>query len=121
MLDGRFHAYTTEIFFRSDFHPLEQVSLVIDILLASGCALLLVQLLIQKTKVGLAIRGAAFDLTTASIMGINVRKLIHFVFVLAGGLAGMSGAFSGAEIHSLSDSGKSDHKGVYQCGIWRFG
>lgn len=77
MIDGRFHAYKTSL----SAMPVSILGAsigVVDliILVASAIALLSVQFLIRKTRVGLAIRGAAFDLTTASIMGINVRQLI---------------------------------------------
>ena len=70
MIDGRFHAYKTSL----SAMPVSILGAsigVVDliILVASAIALLSVQFLIRKTRVGLAIRGAAFDLTTASIMG----------------------------------------------------
>lgn len=69
MIDGRFHAYKTSL----SAMPVSILGAsigVVDliILVASAIALLSVQFLIRKTRVGLAIRGAAFDLTTASIM-----------------------------------------------------
>ncbi|MDL2273545.1 branched-chain amino acid ABC transporter permease [Oscillospiraceae bacterium OttesenSCG-928-G22] len=72
-----------------------QVDLVI--LLVSLIALVLVELLIQKTKIGLAIRGAAFDLNTTSLMGVNVSQLILMVFLIAGSLAGLAGVFLGVK------------------------
>lgn len=72
-----------------------QVDLIIFFL--SVLALIVVEILIRKTRFGLAIRGASFDLNTAAIMGVNTQKLILFVFLLAGTLAGLAGAFLGAK------------------------
>ncbi len=65
------------------------------ILIVSIIALIMVEILIQKSKIGLAIRGAAFDLDITSLMGVNVNQLILFVFIIAGVLAGLSGFFLG--------------------------
>jgi branched-chain amino acid transport system permease protein len=51
------------------------------------------QLFLQKTKWGLAIRAAACDLKTAGLMGVNVGLLVGIVFLVAGGLAGIAGIF----------------------------
>jgi branched-chain amino acid transport system permease protein len=51
------------------------------------------QLFIVKSKWGLAIRAAAFDLKTAGLMGINVSMLISIVFFVAGMLAAVGGIF----------------------------
>lgn len=70
-------------------------SVDIIILIVSIMTLIFVEILIQKSKVGLAIRGAAFDLDVTSLMGVNVNKLILIVFIIAGSLAGLSGFFLG--------------------------
>lgn len=70
-------------------------SVDIIMIIVSVIALIFVELLMQKTKIGLAIRGAAFDLDVTSLMGVNVSQLILFVFMLAGSLAGLSGFFLG--------------------------
>ena len=51
------------------------------------------QLFLQKTRWGLAIRAAACDLRTAGLMGVNVSLLIGIVFLVAGGLAAVGGVF----------------------------
>ncbi|MCL2767781.1 MAG: branched-chain amino acid ABC transporter permease [Synergistaceae bacterium] len=51
------------------------------------------QLFLQKTRWGLAIRAAACDLRTAGLMGVNVGLLVGIVFLVAGGLAAISGIF----------------------------
>ena len=51
------------------------------------------QLFLSKTRWGLAIRAAAYDLRTAGLMGVNVNCLISIVFFVAGALAAVGGIF----------------------------
>lgn len=72
---------------------------VIDLIIfsVSVIALVLVELLIQKSRLGLAIRGAAVNLDATSLMGVDVQRLIMIVFLIAGSLAGLAGALLGAK------------------------
>ena len=72
-----------------------QVDLII--FAVSAVALILVQLFIQKSRAGLAIRGASYSLDTTSLMGVNTQRLILIVFMNAGALAGLAGALLGAK------------------------
>ena len=58
--------------------------------------LLILLFVINKTKEGMAIRAAAFDLETVGLMGVNTTRLIAYVFIVAGALAGLAGFFLGA-------------------------
>lgn len=51
------------------------------------------QLFLTRTKWGLAIRAAAYDLRVAGLMGVNVGRLISIVFFVAGLLAAVGGIF----------------------------
>ncbi len=51
------------------------------------------QLFLSKTKWGLAIRAASYNLRIAGLMGVNVNRLISIVFFVAGLLAGVGGIF----------------------------
>lgn len=55
--------------------------------------LLVLQLFLSKTKWGLAIRAASYNLKTAGLMGVNVNRLIAIVFFVAGVLAAVGGIF----------------------------
>jgi branched-chain amino acid transport system permease protein len=52
-------------------------------------------LIINRTKLGLAIRTVAIDSRASRLMGINSAVVITFTFVLAGLLAGVSGVLLG--------------------------
>lgn len=87
---GRFRAYPVN--FSSDMISIfgasvGEVDLIIFLL--SVVALVAVEILIQKTRFGLAIRGASYDLNTTAIMGVNIQRLILTVFLVAGSLAGL--------------------------------
>ncbi|HQF91533.1 MAG TPA: branched-chain amino acid ABC transporter permease [Synergistaceae bacterium] len=55
--------------------------------------LVALQIFLSRTKWGLAIRAAAYDLRTAGLMGVNVNRLISIVFFVAGALAAVGGIF----------------------------
>ncbi|NPA88164.1 branched-chain amino acid ABC transporter permease [Caminibacter pacificus] len=47
--------------------------------------------ILYKTKVGIAIRALAFDITTVKLMGANSNMIIAFVFALGSALAAIGG------------------------------
>jgi branched-chain amino acid transport system permease protein len=55
--------------------------------------LLLVVYFLNKTKYGIAIKALAFDISTVSLMGINVSFLIAIVFFIGSSLASLGGVF----------------------------
>ena len=52
---------------------------------------LLLQIIVYKTKVGKAMRGASYDIEAASLMGINVNNIISLTFAIGSALAGAAG------------------------------
>ncbi len=67
----------------------------IDILVI-GLALLFMGLLyaiVQRTRMGTAMRAVAEDGEAAALMGIDVDKVVVFTFVLGGVMAGIAGVF----------------------------
>lgn len=62
-------------------------------LLTSIVFLVALQLFLTKTKWGLAIRAASYNLKIAGLMGVNVNRLISIVFFVAGLLAAVGGIF----------------------------
>jgi len=58
-------------------------------------------LIIQKTKWGKAMRAVAQNKTMASLSGINVNRVISYTFALAGSLGGAAGIMVGAYYNSL--------------------
>lgn len=66
---------------------------VIQIVIPVVTALLLLALyfLVTKTKTGMAMRALATDYEAASLMGININKIISFTFFIGSGLAAIGG------------------------------
>jgi branched-chain amino acid transport system permease protein len=61
------------------------------ILLATALLLLLLWLLIARTRFGLAMRAISFDREAAALMGINPDRVIALTFALGSGLAAVAG------------------------------
>jgi branched-chain amino acid transport system permease protein len=50
-------------------------------------------LIVQRTKMGTAMRAVAEDGEAAALMGIDVDKVVVFTFILGGAMAGIAGVF----------------------------
>lgn len=95
MVGANFHNYPR--FFGK---PLRLGDLVVSqsdvvIFCISFFALIILAYLVQKTRLGRALRSASFDRDTTSLMGINVTRTIQFAFIVSGALAGLAGVFLG--------------------------
>jgi branched-chain amino acid transport system permease protein len=104
---GRFIPYkspfpTKSWFIQGGIHPLiegqaspDNTITFSNIFLLIAAASILVQILLQyivkKTKVGIAMRAASYDQTTARLMGINVDRVISFTFAIGAAFAGLGG------------------------------
>ena len=55
------------------------------------------QLIVNRTKVGKAIRAVAEDQATASLMGINVNRIISLTFLIGGAMGGAAGVLFGVQ------------------------
>lgn len=61
----------------------------------SAISLIILLVLIQKTKLGRALRAVSFDRDVASLMGIDVIATIQLAFFISGALGGLAGVFLG--------------------------
>ena len=74
------------------------LSLGVDSLLmiiVSAVSLLILVIIIQKTKIGLAIRACSYNEKAGTLMGINSSMVIFIVFLMGGVLAGFAGMLYG--------------------------
>ncbi len=62
----------------------------------SVVVLVAVGLLLQRTRIGTAMRAVADDVDLAESSGIDVQRVVLFVWVLGGGLAALGGVMLGA-------------------------
>jgi branched-chain amino acid transport system permease protein len=81
-----------------------EITATIDVsvksLVVMGAALLMLwalHLLVNRTKVGKAIRAVAEDQGTASLMGINVNRIISLTFLIGGAMGGAAGVLFGVQ------------------------
>jgi branched-chain amino acid transport system permease protein len=95
VVGGRFRALPQDTFPQALFNFCSVTIKAADILSLAVAVLFLggLQLFLTRTRWGLAIRAAAFDLNTAGLMGVNVSRLISIVFFVAGLLAAVGGIF----------------------------
>ena len=74
------------------------LSLGLDSLLmiiVSAVSLFVLMIIIQKTKIGLAIRACSYNEKAGTLMGINSSLVIFVVFLMGGVLAGFAGMLYG--------------------------
>lgn len=93
---------------------------VVDIIIfvVSIVALIIVELIIRKTRLGLAIRGASFSLETTSLMGVNTYRLILAIFLIAGALAGVAGTLLGAKYTAYPSLGTFYTNKAFICAVF---
>ncbi len=63
--------------------------------------MILLQLVIKKTKMGKAMRAVSVDSDAAQLMGINVNRTISFTFALGSALAAAAGVLIGLYYNSI--------------------
>lgn len=63
----------------------------IVVILSSVLLMLILRIIVMKTKTGTAIRAVSNNITAASLMGININNVISFTFILGSSMAGAAG------------------------------
>ena len=63
--------------------------------------MLILTYIVQKTKLGKAMRAASFDVETAQLMGINADRVISFTFCIGSALAAAAGVLVGVYYNSI--------------------
>jgi branched-chain amino acid transport system permease protein len=85
--------------------PLGQFNLRLDntIMLAAGVAVIVgLQLLLNRTRLGLAIRAVAQDEETARTMGINFNAIVPITFAIGSALAAFAGLMNGLYYNEIN-------------------
>ena len=90
--------------------PVQQIKVgsadisTLQILIISVSAVLMMALefIVQKTKIGKAMRATSEDYNTSALMGINVNRVISFTFALGSALAAAGGVLVGVLFNAVS-------------------
>jgi branched-chain amino acid transport system permease protein len=72
------------------------------LLLAGLAVIVLVHVIINRTKLGLAIRAVAQDAETAQTMGINFTAVVLLTFAIGSGLAAFAGVMNGLYYNEIN-------------------
>jgi len=90
--------------------PLKQIkigsaeisTLQISIIGISAALMLALEFIVQKTKIGKAMRATSEDYNAAALMGINVNRIISFTFALGSALAAAGGVLVGLLFNAVT-------------------
>lgn len=82
--------------------PFRITPIQIIILLVSVALMALLQVLVNRTRTGQAMRAVAFNQRVASLLGVNVGGIFRLTFFLAGALAGAAGVLFGLAYNSMT-------------------
>lgn len=86
---------------RYDLGPVSVSNIQLMILGISIVLMVALQFIVQKTKMGKAMRAVSVDSDAAQLMGINVNRTISFTFALGSALAGAAGVLIALYYNSL--------------------
>lgn len=86
---------------RYNFGPISISNIQLMILGVSVFLMVALQFIIQKTKMGKAMRAVSVDSDAAQLMGVNVNRTISFTFALGSALAGAGGVLIGLYYNSI--------------------
>jgi branched-chain amino acid transport system permease protein len=67
------------------------------VIVAALAMLLALHVLVNRTRIGTAIRAVAEDQAAASLMGINVNRIISLTFLIGGAMGGAAGVLFGVQ------------------------
>jgi branched-chain amino acid transport system permease protein len=71
------------------------------ILISTAVCLLVVYLLISRTKLGLAWQATAQDMDTAKAMGVDIKQVVTFNFIIASSIAAIAGVMTAINYNSV--------------------
>jgi branched-chain amino acid transport system permease protein len=78
----------------------ENVDFAVKSVVVIACSLAMLfglHFLVNRTKVGTAIRAVAEDQAAASLMGVNVNRIISITFLIGGAMGGAAGVLFGVQ------------------------
>jgi len=96
------HRYP-EVIAHQSYHlgSLDLSLMQILILMISGLLMIGLQFMVQKTRIGKAMRACSQDLDASYLMGINVNRVISFTFAVGSALAAAGGVMVGVYYNAV--------------------
>ena len=88
-ITGGIHQITPDVDVPSNSITFSNIFLII--MAASILVQIILQFIVKRTKIGVAMRATSFDKPTARLMGINVDRVISFTFAIGAAFAGLGG------------------------------
>lgn len=82
--------------------PITISAMQIILLTTTILLMILLQFIVQKTRMGKAMRAVSIDAEAAQLMGINANAVIAFTFLLGSTLAGAGGVMVGMYYNSIN-------------------
>ncbi|KRM97296.1 branched-chain amino acid ABC transporter, permease protein [Liquorilactobacillus aquaticus DSM 21051] len=73
----------------------------LEILITSCVLMLILQLIIKRTKMGRAMRAVSVDNAAAELVGVDLNRTISFTFALGSSMAGAAGVMIGLYYNSI--------------------
>jgi branched-chain amino acid transport system permease protein len=77
-------------------------NILLVIMAASILVQIILQYIVRRTKMGIAMRATSFDKPTARLMGINVNRVISFTFAIGAAFAGLGGVLYAIAYSSIN-------------------
>lgn len=102
------------VFFQNSSFKIGNITFITtDVLMffISSISLLIIMIVLYKTRLGIAIRALSMDSDTTSLMGLNVSVIIMATFFVSGMLGGIGGVFLGINYTLYPQLGKLVVKG----------
>jgi len=65
------------------------------VLVMSVILMITLRIIVMKTKMGTAMRAVSYNMTAASLMGININRVVSFTFIIGSSLAAAAGILFG--------------------------
>jgi branched-chain amino acid transport system permease protein len=71
------------------------------VIVTSFVLMVILRIIVMKTKIGTAMRAVSYNPTAASLMGININAVISFTFIIGSSLAAAAGVLYGLNYPSI--------------------
>src|SRR5438874_5074759 len=97
-----FSLHNGSLFNRITIGAFEIQYMQLFVIVAAAALMVMLIQLVSRTRVGRAMRATSFDLEAASMMGIDIDRVIVFTFFVGSALAGAAGVMNGLIFQNIN-------------------